>query len=583
MRDAIFTRHLSRLKSALSAHSPKTICDFITKNTYLAGRPFSFAGHGYQETILNDDAQTIIIGKSAQLGISEMSSRLALARCALINGFSVIYTLPAATAAQSFMQTRINPVVDSSPYLKEIVNKQVDNSSVKQFGDSYLYLKGCQVDRQAISVPADMLITDEVNNSDQEVMTLYESRLIHSEYQLRMFLSTPSVPNYGIHAMLQQSKRKYNMAKCPHCNTWFLPDYHVHVRVPGFYDNLDSITKQHFADPKFRWMEAYVECPSCHMPVDMIEAKRDWVVENPDEAFIDSGYQISPFDCPERVKVSALVKSSVTYERLVDFYNQRLGKSLEDKQTALSLAELEAAIVHDVPGGTHSFVMGVDTGSTCWITVSAVLCDQTMVLVKNEAVPLHKVVERAVEIQLQYRIRMIVIDRGPMTEVVYRIQEKIRNSFAAVFVMSKDIDLFRVREKEADSEKGVEDMRQVNINKDACMDVIMDMVRSGKILKLRDEMDKTWCTHMTDNKRVQIFKNGELIYTWVKTLKIDHLHMTLLYAFVASRMLGVSAGSMVALPLVSSIHMATRKPVTRPESVQSMGSGILDLNGVPFR
>ena len=48
-------------------------------------------------------------------------------------------------------ETRITPVVDSSPYLSELVSGDVDNSSVKRFSNSYLYLKGCQVDRQAIS------------------------------------------------------------------------------------------------------------------------------------------------------------------------------------------------------------------------------------------------------------------------------------------------------------------------------------------------------------------------------------------------------------------------------------------------
>ena len=174
MSDDIFKRHISRLRSSLAAHSPDTICEFITQHTYLNGKKFSFEGHEYQKEILEDPAQTIVIVKSAQLGISEMSARLALARCALIDGFNTIYTLPSASAAGNFMQTRISPVVDSSPYLKELVSKDVDNNSIKRFSNSHLFLKGCQVDRQAISVPADLLVCDEVNNSDLEVLALFE-------------------------------------------------------------------------------------------------------------------------------------------------------------------------------------------------------------------------------------------------------------------------------------------------------------------------------------------------------------------------------------------------------------------------
>jgi hypothetical protein len=42
------------------------------------------------------------------------------------------------------------------------------------------------------------------------------------------------------------------------------------------------------------------------------------------------------------------------------------------------------------------------------------------------------------------------------------------------------------------------------------------------------------------------------VFVWVKTTGNDHMHHSLLYALVASRMLGVSAGSQVRLPMVSS-------------------------------
>jgi hypothetical protein len=557
MSDDAFARHMSRLKASLSAHSADTICDFITEHTYLKGKKFSFEGHEYQKEILQDPASTIVISKGAQLGISEMSSRLALARCALIDGFSVIYTLPSATAAGAFMQSRISPVVESSPYLKELISKEVDNVSVKRFAESWLYLKGCNKDTQALSVPCDLLICDETDNSDQEVMTLFDSRLIASKYQMRVFLSTPSIPQYGISLMFEQSKRKFQMCKCNKCNHWFIPDYHEHVKVPGYDGDLDKITKAHFAKANFRWMDSYVACPKCKSKVELAESKRQWVVENPNDAFIDSGYQISPFDCTN-VKPSAIVRSSVNYTRLKDFYNQRLGKSLEDRETSLALSELKDATINEMPGGIHSYVMGLDMGTTCWAVICAVLPNQTLIIVKIEAIPVHEVVSRSAALQQQYRIRMLVVDRGPLTEAVYQIQQNIRNSFAAVFVMSKGIELFHVKNVEQDNDKGVEGMRQVNIAKDACMDVVMSLVRAGSIMKVSDSMNDTWYTHMMDNKRIQMFKNGELMYTWVKTLKVDHAHMGLLYALVASRILGVSDDYGTALPLLSSFQVRQR-------------------------
>lgn len=551
MSEGIFERHIARLKSSLSAHSHDTICDFITEHTYIRGQKFSFHHHEYQKKILEDKSQNIVILKSAQIGISEMSSRLALARAVLVNGFSTIYTLPSASAAQNFMKTRIDPVIDSSPYLSELVSKEVDNSAVKRFGDSYVYLRGAQVDRQAISIPADLLIVDEVDNSNQDVITLYESRLIHSQYAMTIKLSTPTIPGFGIDLAYKQSRRHLNMCKCEHCNHWFYPDYYKHVRIPGFTSSIEGITKQHFASADFKWHEAYVECPNCGKAPNLGPEHRSWVVENPDEAFLAAGYRISPFDAPEIIKPSALVKSSVDYKRKQDFANQRLGIPLEDKEASLAREELDAVLISEYPGGGFSYVMGLDMGNTCWATIAAVLPDNALIIVHTEAIPLFKVIERRRELAAQYRIRMTLVDHGPYTETVWRMQQESPNIFAGVYANQKGVDMFRVRDVDADKDEGVEAIRQVNISRNRMFDLIMLMLRSGQILKVMDENDDTWKDHLTDMKRVREFVGDELVFVWVKTSGNDHMHHSLLYTVVASRMMGVASGSMSGLPLLS--------------------------------
>lgn len=225
---------------------------------------------------------------------------------------------------------------------------------------------------------------------------------------------------------------------------------------------------------------------------------------------------------------------------------------MADSETCLSREELDGALISEMGvSGGYSHVIGLDMGNTCWMHVCAVLPNNQLIIVRTEPIPLHQVVERIQEVVRQYRVRMVVIDRGPMTEAVWQIQQRVRNSFAGVFVQSKGIGLFTVKDQEADKAEGVEGMRQVNISKDSCMDLVMHMLRTGQIKKVSDTFDETWKDHLTDNKRVRMFKNGELVLTWVKTTKQDHLHMALVYALVASRILGVASGSAVRLPLVS--------------------------------
>lgn len=552
----LFARHIARLKSAVSAHGHETICEFITEHTYIRGQKFSWDGHEYQKKILQDPSQNIVIIKSAQIGISEMSARLTLAKSVLVNGFSTIYTLPAASAAQNFMKTRIDPVVDSSPYLSELVSKDVDNSSVKRFGDSYVYLKGAQVDRQAISVPADMIVMDEVDNSNQDVLTLFESRLIHSVYANTIKLSTPTIPGYGIDLAYKQSRRHLNLCRCCHCNEWFYPDYFQHVRIPGFTAELETITKRHFANPQFRWKDAFVACPKCGKPTNMMPEHREWVIENPGDSFPAAGYRVSPFDCPVIIKPSALIKSSVEYERKQDFYNQRLGIPLEDKETSLTRQDVESCIISEYPGGGFSYVFGLDMGMTCWMTIAAVLPDNTLIIVEVIPIPLFSVLDEAPKYAKAYRCRMGVVDHGPYTETVYQMQQKLSNLFAGVYATTtKGLDLFKVKDQDEDKEKGQLEVRQVNISRDRCFDLIMMMVRAGHILKVSCEQDDLWKDHMTDQKRVREYRNDELVFVWRKTSGEDHMAHSLLYAMVASRMLGVASGAHVALPLVSSFKI----------------------------
>ena len=556
INDQIFKNHISRLRSSLSAHGHNTICDFITEHTYIKGTRFSFAGHEYQQKILEDPAQDICIIKSAQLGLSEMSARLALARSVLVEGFSTIYTLPSASAAANFMKTRISPVIDSSPYLSDLVSKDVDNSAVKRFGQSYLYLKGCQVERQAISVPADLCVFDEVDSSNQDVMTMFESRLIHSSYAMTIKLSTPSLPNFGIDLAYKQSKRKLNMCKCEHCNEWFYPDYYEHVKIPGFNSDLKSITRKHFADPAFKWAEAQVLCPSCYKPVSLMPEHREWVCENPEDSFVTSGYRVSPFDCPKIIKTSALIKASVEYTSPAHFANQRLGLPHEDSESSFAWDELERCLISEYPGGGFSCVFGLDMGLTCWMTIAYVLPDNTLIIIKTIPIPLYSVIEEVPKIVRQYKCRMGCIDHGPYTETVYRLQQIITNLFAGVYSSNqKGIDLFKVKDQDEDKDKGKLTVRQVNIARDRCFDLIMHMIRAGAILKVSDENDETWKEHLTDQKRIRDFKDDELIFSWRKTLGNDHLHHSLLYTLIASRMLGVASGSQVSLPLVFSFKV----------------------------
>ena len=171
MIDETASQHIQRLKLATTEKlQRKDLGNWVTKNTFLNGKPFSTAGHEYQTKIMEDDAPEIVIKRSAQIGISEMSLRMTLGLVSIMPNFSAIYTMPTATLAGVYTKTRLDSIIQGSPFLKDAVRGDLDSAEVKQLGlNNFMYMRGAAVGNAAISVSTDLLVHDELSFSDPAV------------------------------------------------------------------------------------------------------------------------------------------------------------------------------------------------------------------------------------------------------------------------------------------------------------------------------------------------------------------------------------------------------------------------------
>ena len=131
-----------------------SFADWITTNTYLKGKPFSFAGHEYQKEIANDTHPLQAIQKCVQIGISEILIRKFIAFFILNDGRQGIYTFPTREGVRQFVKTRVNPTIQETPMLRSL-DQDVDSVDIKQFGKSFLHFKGTFGERESIEVPSD--------------------------------------------------------------------------------------------------------------------------------------------------------------------------------------------------------------------------------------------------------------------------------------------------------------------------------------------------------------------------------------------------------------------------------------------
>jgi hypothetical protein len=544
--------HLDRLETALlKGYSLSTAADWILDNTFLKGEHYSYLDHEFQEVIVRDLTKEVIVRKCSQIGLSELSARVALAYCNTMPGFTVIYTLPTAAFAKTFAKTRIDPIIETSPVLAKRVHPEMNSGEVKQFIDSFLYIRGTIGALAAISVPADCLVHDELDFSDEETVSNYESRLTHSKYEMKRKFSTPTVSGRGITAEFDTSKRHWNFAKCCHCNHRFVPDYFLHVRVPGYDGDLRHINAENLW--QVRWREAYIECPGCGKEPDLSPEYREWVVENTDHDGDKNGYQVTPFDAPKIITPAKLVQKSTKYKRYADFVNYNLGLPCEDLESSYGEEELRELFtrVDTDPFTAYAYVFGADIGMTCHMVVLALGPNGRVRIVHMEKCPHTEYEKRKGEICAQFRTRVSCMDSQPYYDMLVRMQGRDPNLWGAIFTQTKGLEAIRAVDKQKDNETGQEKVRQASLSRHRVLDLLMSFFRAGNIsVELNAstlENKEAFIVHMKDMKRIREFDAAdEETFLWKKSsVGKDHFHFALLYAFVASRLIGTYSSSIL--------------------------------------
>lgn len=506
---------------------------------------------------MNDTSKEVAIVKCSQIGMSEVGSRMSLALVNVIRPYTVAYTLPTAHFAGTFTKTRIDPVIDGSKALRENVHKTNNNNEVKQFGDSFLYIRGAASSNAPISIPCDHLVHDEVDFCDQEVLGQYHSRLTHSKWKRKHRISTPTLPGFGISRVFQDTRRHFNFVKCDHCNHHFVPDYYDHVKIPGYLGELRAINKSLLN--KIRFKEAAVVCPACGAIPSLQHKHREWVCENPDENFIGAGYQIAPFDAPNIIQPSDLIEASTTYARVQDFINFNLGLSAEDREATLAREDFDNVFVNiEQPTNTVN-VMGIDVGNVYHIVIGAVDGHDNLIVLHTEQVPMGQARLRIAQLRAQFRVVCTVMDSMPHAETVMALQDADASLYAAIYMKSKSLLTHTVIEKIEVKEEGKEFVRQVNINRSRAFDAYMEFIREGHLVVKDSEEKETIIEHHQSMKRVKVYDNdsGEMSYSWQKTDGVDHYHHTFMYCWMAAKIRGVGRSG-ITLPIFSMFKFANK-------------------------
>ena len=331
------------------------LAQWALRKIRLDGRPFSFAGHEYLRAIYDDTSVHVVLSKAAQIGGTTWAILRSIHAC--LTGLNVIYFFPTRTDVLEFSKSRVGPLLGENPFLSRLMT-ETDTAGLKRIGDAHLYLRGMQSSVGMKSVPADMVVFDELDEAEPAAKAMARERLAHSEYKRMIELSNPSLPDYGIDEQYEKSDQRHWTIRCSECGTWTALDKEFPTKLG---QELRIILPRE--DGSF-----YRACPKCSAELNLDAG--EWVADWPDRPI--HGYRISQLF--SAVVDPGEIMQEYRTTRFPDrFYNLKIGIPWADLERRLDAAFVLTLCgdgsLGDAPSRGGAYFMGVDTGRQLHVVI----------------------------------------------------------------------------------------------------------------------------------------------------------------------------------------------------------------------
>jgi hypothetical protein len=223
---------------------------------------YSAKHHPWVKEMHNSQAPFNYSMKGAQLGITEILINLAFYTIDML-GKDVLYVLPTSRNASDFSKSRFNTALKLSSYLDRIFT-DTNSIEIKQAGANTLYIRGSRGDANLKSIPVSVLLLDELDEMSQRAVNLALTRLDGQLVKSVWGISTPTVPDFGIHKLYKDSTQENFVFKCPCCGRLTRLIWPECVEIIG----------EGVHDPRCK--ESFLKCKECGGKLPQ-ESKPDWL------------------------------------------------------------------------------------------------------------------------------------------------------------------------------------------------------------------------------------------------------------------------------------------------------------------
>lgn len=364
---------MATVAEGLQGRSLTTPSRWAAKRIIMGGDfpgPYSTKYHPWVREILDSKAEFNTAMKAAQVGFTVVGMNRAL--------FAVdhekrnaLYVLPTSQIASDFSRDRFGSALEMSPYLKALFT-DTNSVGLKRTATSSLYIRGSRGESNLVSIPASVLILDEVDRMSQKKIHLALTRLDGQMQRLVWAISTPTVPEYGVHSLYLLSTQEHFFFVCPSCSR------HIELLWP---DSIEIIGES-ANDP--RRHESYLKCSECKAKLPH-EAKPEFLSSGFWHTTIEGGdpqhrgfqlNQLYSFAKTPGKLVSEYFLGFGDEAAATEFENSKLGRPYVGEGAQVT-DDLIQAVIGDYTtqdprprSGDRLITMGIDQGKICYWTIA---------------------------------------------------------------------------------------------------------------------------------------------------------------------------------------------------------------------
>lgn len=481
-----------------------------------------------------DESDLIGARKPSQFGLSTWAI-LTEIHDAKFRNLNQIHTLPTQGDVRKFVPTKVDEIIERNLSIRTgMATMDLGAIGQKQFGSGFVYYTPTYSERTGFIITSDRNWYDEVDRSNQKSLKNYASRTEGQDsLKQERWLSTPTIPGFGIDKVWGESDQKHWRFTCGHCGR------RQHMKWP---DNVD-MTKGEYI------------CSHCGGKLDRewIRPKTrrhpagtgKWEARFPGKPI--SGYWFTQMIAPW-VTAKMLLKEYELNERehtLDYFYNHKLGMPYVSGDSAISQALITRNCLGNKPHLEINSCAGVDVQlNELYVTIGiaegvfALAClRHSEEYIRTGGKQGKSKWDRLSEVMQAYDIRYMVIDGGFTPNEVLAFAEKHRGRVwvnwykddpkHAKIVRFSDDD-FNAAEK-----KTFEEEVTVLTERDRMIDFLLaDLQKGGtrfffdpqapEIKQLVKHVETTYARTVTD-------RLGLASREWISTGKDDFLHSLIYY------------------------------------------------------